>query len=345
MPLRAAVREIKEKRFAPVYLLYGTESFLMEEFIAFARNAMIAPDYADLNVSVYDCQETQLAAILQDAETFPFLADQRVVIAQNAFFLTGAKPPTKVEVEPEALLHYLDEPPTYTSLFITVDADKLDERKKLVKTLQQKAVTIPFQPLRDTELYAWIERRAQKYKRVIKRDEAILLVEYAGSNLRLLDKEIEKMSLYVNEEEGIIHRDVIRMLASRTLEQDVFALIEAVVSGTLSEAFRILYDMTKMGEEPIKLLALFARQIRMLLHVKTWAPRGYSQQQLATMLKVHPFAIKKAMEQSKHFEEEGLRRLLHQLAEEDYRMKSGQVNKQLAIELFITRVAQEKKNP
>lgn len=345
MPLRTAIREIKEQRYAPVYLLFGTESFLMEEFIHFARSEMIAPDYADLNVSYYDCTETPLSSILQDAETLPFLADQRMVIANNAFFLTGAKPPTKVEAEPDALLPYLGEPPAYTSLFITVAQDKLDERKKLVKTLQQKAVVIPFQPLRDTELYAWIERRAQKYKRVIKREEAMILVEYIGNDLRLLDKEIEKMSLYVEHENGLITEEVIRLLASRTLEHDVFGLIEAVVTGKLAEAFRSLYDMSKMGEEPIKLLSLFARQIRLLLQVKMWGPKGYSQQQLAQMLKVHPFAVKKAMEQARHFTEAGLRRLLHILAEEDFRMKSGQVDKQLAIELFITKVAAEKKNP
>lgn len=345
MPLRTAVREIKEKRYAPVYLLFGTESFLMEEFIHFAQSEMIAPEYADLNVSRYDCAETPLSMILQDAETLPFLADQRLVVANNAFFLTGAKPPSKIEVEPDQLLTFLEEPPGYTSLMITVQQDKLDERKKIVKTLQKKAIVISFLPLKDTELYAWIERRAQKYKRVIKREEAMILVERVGNDLRLLDKEIEKLSLYVGQENGQITEEAIRLLASRTLEQDVFGLIEAVVTGKISDAFRALYDMSKMGEEPIKLLSLFARQIRMLLQVKMWAPKGYSQQQLAQMLKVHPFAIKKAMEQARFFDEAGLRRLLKILAEDDYRMKSGQVDKQLAIELFITRVAAEKKNP
>ncbi|MGE5703023.1 MAG: DNA polymerase III subunit delta, partial [Clostridia bacterium] len=131
----------------------------------------------------------------------------------------------------------------------------------------------------------------------------------------------------------------------RTLEHDVFALVEAVVLGKLAEAFRILYDHMKTGEEPIKLMALFARQIRLLLSVKMWAPRGYSQQQLAGMLKVHPFAVKKEIEQARYFDEQGLRKLLALCAEEDFRMKSGQVDKQLAIELFITRVAQQKQKP
>ncbi len=343
MPLLAAIREIKQKQFAPVYVLYGTESFLAEEFISLARREMIDPTYADLNIGVYDCTETALSEILQDAETLPFMADHRLVIANQAYFLTGAKSVSKGEADPDALLAYLENPPSYTSLLLHIEADKLDERKKLVKALQQKAKVIAFQPLRDADLYGWIERRAEKYGGVIERPQAMRLAERVGSELRLLDKELEKMVLYVGGQGAAITDEVIELLASRSLEQNVFALIEQVVTGRLEEAFRTLYDCLKTGEEPIKLLSLLARQIRLLLQVKIWAPRGYTQQQLAGMLKVHPFAVKKAMEQARHFSEDSLRRLLGILAEEDFRMKSGQVDKRLAVELFMTRVQDELK--
>lgn len=340
MELRTAIKAIRDKQYAPVYVLYGEETFLMEEFLSFARKEMVDPAYADFNTGEYDCTEQWLADILQDAETFPFMAEHRMVVAHQAYFLTGTKPAgqAKVDADPSPLIAYLENPPTFSSIFFTVHADKLDERKKVVKQLQQKAVVLSFQPLKDQELHAWVERRAKKYGVAITPDDAASLVARCGSELRLLDKEMEKLALYVGAG-GRITADVIERLASRTLEHDVFALVEAVVSGNLSEAFRIFYDHLKTGEEPIKLLALLSRQMRLLLSVKVLGPRGYSQQQLAGMLKVHPFAVKKAMEQARHFDERGLRSLLALLAEEDYRMKTGQVDKQLAIELFITRVA------
>jgi len=341
MPLLAAIHEIRQKQFAPVYVLYGPETFLAEEFITLAQNEMIDPAYADLNIGVFDCTETALGDILQEAETLPFLGDHRLIVARQAYFLTGAKPPVKAEADPELLLQYLENPPAYTSLLLHVDAEKLDERKKLVKVLQQKAKVLAFQPLRDADLYAWVERRASKYGAVLERPQAMRLVERVGSDLRLLDKEIEKLSLYAGKPGAVVTDAMIDLLVSRTLEQDVFALIELVATGRLEEAFRNLYDSLKTGEEPIKLLALLARQFRLLLQVKIWAPRGYTQQQLAGMLKVHPYGVKKAMEQARHFSESSLRKLLGILAEEDYRMKSGVVDKRLAVELFITRVREE----
>ncbi|WNC16833.1 DNA polymerase III subunit delta [Brevibacillus brevis] len=341
MPLLSAIREIRQKQFSPVYVLYGPESFLAEEFLSLAKREMIDPDFSDLNVSVYDCTETALADILQDAETLPFMGEHRLVIARQAYFLTGSKPPTKVESDPEALLAYLQSPPEYTTLILHTDAEKLDERKKLVKTLQQKAKVIPFLLLKDGDLYSWVERQADKYKASIDRPQAIKLVERVGGELRLLDKEIEKLAIFVGEG-GAITEPVIENLCARTLEQDVFALIEQVALGRLDKALRMLYDCMKTGEEPIKLLSLFARQFRMLLQVRQLAPRGYSQQQMAGMIKVHPYAVKKALEQARHFSEESLRKLLLILAEDDFRMKSGQVDKRLALELFIARAHDER---
>ncbi|WP_400164118.1 DNA polymerase III subunit delta [Brevibacillus sp. TJ4] len=341
MPLRAAIQDIRNKQFAPIYVLYGPESYLAEEFVALARREMIDPAFADLNTSVYDCTQTPLTDILQDAETLPFMGEHRLVIARDAYFLTGSKPVTKIESNPDALLHYAENPPAYTSLILITEAEKLDERKKLVKTLQQKAKMLSFPLLKDAELFAWIERRIGVYKAAIERPQAVKLAERVGGELRLLDKELEKLALFVGEG-GKVSDEVIEKLATRTLEQDVFALIEQVAMGKLDKALRMMYDCLKTGEEPLKLLALMARQFRMLLHIRQWAPRGYSQQQLAGMLKIHPYAVKKGTEQARHFSEDSLKRLLGILAEEDFRIKSGQVDKQLALELFITRAYQER---
>ncbi|MDH4615625.1 DNA polymerase III subunit delta [Brevibacillus sp. AY1] len=341
MPLLSAIREIRQKQFAPIYVLYGPESFLAEEFMALARREMVDPAFNDLNISIYDCSETPLQEILQDAETLPFIGEHRLVIARQAYFLTGSKPPAKVESNPDSLLTYMQNPPAYSSLILHTDSEKLDERKKLVKSLQQKAKMIPFPLMKDVDLYSWVERRAEKYQARIQREQAIKLVARVGGELRLLDKELEKLALYVGAG-GSITDQSIELLSSRTLEQDVFALIEQVAIGRLDKAMRMMYDLMKTGEEPIKLLSLFARQFRLLLHVRQWSPRGYSQQQLAGMLKIHPYAVKKAMEQARHFSEDSLKKLLGILAEEDYRIKSGQVDKLLALELFIARAHEER---
>jgi len=335
--LRSAAQNIREKKFSPVYILYGSETFLMAEFLKFAEKEMLDPDYADMNKAKYDCNETPLDNALIEGETAPFFGEHRIVIVENAFFLTGAKAPAKApDHNVDSLLKYLESPPDYSSIFLIVNADKLDERKKVTKELKKKATMICFAPYKDAELYAWLEKRAKYYGVVLNRPQAMHLASVLGSDLRMLDRELDKISLYVGKG-ATITDEIIKLLASPPLDEDVFSIFENISSGNSEKVFSTLHDLFVAGEEPIKLLGLLARQFRMMLLARTLEKEN-SQQQIATILKLHPYAVKKTLEQSKRFSEELLREFLGILAEEDTRMKTGKTDKQLAIQIFISKV-------
>lgn len=64
--------KIKSRRLSPLYLLYGTESFLLTETYELLIRTVLTEEEREFNVSVYDCEETPVQAALEDAETFPF---------------------------------------------------------------------------------------------------------------------------------------------------------------------------------------------------------------------------------------------------------------------------------
>ena len=69
-----------------------------------------------------------------------------------------------------------------------------------------------------------------------------------------------------------------------------FILIEDIVNVRLERAFVILEELLKQREEPIKIASLIARQFRIMLQVKELSKQGYSQQQMASQIGLHPFA-------------------------------------------------------
>ncbi len=83
--------DIERGRFSPVYLLYGTEQYLLNE----TKQKMIAgalqEEELDFNLSVFDLEETPIEVALEDAETFPFLGERRLVFLHNPTFLTRRK--------------------------------------------------------------------------------------------------------------------------------------------------------------------------------------------------------------------------------------------------------------
>ena len=105
-------------------------------------------------------------------------------------------------------------------------------------------------------------------------------------------------------------------------------------------------DLLLQGEETIKLNAILLNQIRLFLQTKILAKMGYQQANIADTLKVHPYRVKLALQQVRRFELSRLERLYDELVENDYRMKTGQMDKELLFQLFILKLtAQQNKVP
>ncbi|MEH7549135.1 DNA polymerase III subunit delta [Neobacillus vireti] len=330
-------KKIKKKEIAPIYLLYGTEAFLMNETKQLLLNQILDEEDKDFNFSAYDLEETPVDFALEDAETFPFLGEKKVVFLHNPVFLTAEKTKEKVEHNLAKLEAYLKEPAPYTVMVISAPYEKLDERKKITKELKRNAELVEAKKLSEHELKKWVKERARSNGLEFEEKAVDQLLSLAGTNMFMLSSEVDKLSLYAAEQKRI-DSELVEKLVARTLEQNIFTLIERVVQRRLDEALRIYYDLLKQNEEPIKILALLSGQFRLIYQVKELSRRGYGQQQIAGYLKIHPFRVKLALGQAGSFTDEELANLMKMLAEADYQMKTGGMNKSLLIEMLLFRL-------
>jgi DNA polymerase-3 subunit delta len=332
------MKEIDKGTPKPVYICYGSEKYRMQEFIAYLLKKCVSEESREFSVARYDLNETPLDEVLEDAGTLPFMGERKIVIASGAVFLTGAKESGKVEHRPEKLMEYMKQPPEFSVLVLTVDAEKLDERKKLVKALKDIGCVGAFVPLTANDLADWVKRRAQSLSFRFEGDAADMFLMYGGTNLQSLSSELEKLSLYAGPG-GTVTVEIVDKLVARTTEQDVFILIDDIVRLRKERALSILHELLRRKEEPIKIAILMTRQFRIMLQVKELEREGYSHQQIAGQIGGHPYGIKIASEQAKRFRVEQLAEILSRLAELDYGMKNGRVDKTLGLELFILQLA------
>ncbi|WP_144934056.1 DNA polymerase III subunit delta [Paenibacillus sp. 32O-W] len=334
MDYRSIVKEIEQGKLMPVYVCYGPEAFRRREFIRFMLGKLVEPEHEEFAVTRYDLNETPLDVVLDDSETVPFLVPKKVIIAENAQFLTGAKENSKVEHRLERLTEYLKNPVDYTVLILIVDAEKLDERKKLVKALKERKCLLAFQTLTAEELADWAARRANRLGMTFGSGALEKFLLYGGTDLQSLAMELDKLSLYVGSG-GEVTADLVEQMVARTTEQNVFILIDELVKMNTGKALEILQDLYKQKEEPIKIVALMARQYRLIAQVKELVQTGYSHQQIAGAVGAHPYAVKLAAEQARKYDVNRLNRILSRLADLDYQMKSGQIDKSFGLELLL----------
>ncbi|MDP4083447.1 MAG: DNA polymerase III subunit delta [Bacillota bacterium] len=327
-------KQIKQKQIAPIYLLFGTEAFLINETRQLMLRHTLNEDELDFNYFTYDLEETPIEIALEDAETFPFVGERKILFLQNPSFLTAEKTKDKVEHNLSRLEAYLKEPAPYSIVVFSAPYEKLDERKKITKELKRNAVVVEAKKLNEHELKGWLKERANSNGIDIEAAAIERMIILAGTNMFLLANELDKLALY-DKDNKVIDVSLVENLVSKSLEQNVFTLIEKVVQKKPDEALRIYYDLLKQNEEPIKILALLTGQFRLIYQVKDLARRGYGQQQIASYLKIHPFRVKLAAAQTGKFSDEELAFFISQLAEADYQMKTGGMNKSLLIEMIL----------
>ncbi|MGE6629237.1 DNA polymerase III subunit delta [Bacillus sp. NPDC077027] len=328
---------MKKGDIHPVYCLYGKETYLLQETVAKIRQTVVEEEAKDFNYSVFDMEEASVDQAIADAETFPFMGERRLVVIKNPYFLTAEKKKEKVEHQLSSLETYLEQPAPYTVLVLLAPYEKLDERKKITKLLKQKSTVVEAKELSSKETNDFTITLAKTEGKSISSEAAEQLVMLCGGSLSSIFQEVRKLSTYIGERNEIELTDV-NQLVARSLEQNIFELINRIVNRNRTEAMQMFYDLLKQNEEPIKILALISSQFRLIMQTKYFAQQGYGQKQIASNIKVHPFRVKLAMDQARLFSEEELKSIVKQLSTIDYEMKTGKKDKQLLLELFLMRL-------
>lgn len=334
MDVKQAFRHIKQGSISPIYICYGTEAYIMNEFIERLLEQLVEPEHREMAIVRFDTAETQIDSIIEEAETLPFLVPSKIILVRDSVLFASGKESSRVEHRPERLLTYLGQPVETTVLVFTVPHEKLDERKKLVKSAKSSDFTIAFTPLQPEELLQWLLKRVGSQGRSMDKQTAEELLRRMGTDMHSLAAEVDKLCLHAGVG-GTVTVESVASLVAMATEQNVFKLTEELAALRTAEVLNLYYDLLKQREEPIKLMSLLVRQFRNMLYVKELSSQGYSPQQMASQLGLHPYAVKITGEQARKFSPERLARLLSELADLDYAMKTGRVEKALGLELFL----------
>ncbi|QMV40462.1 DNA polymerase III subunit delta [Cohnella cholangitidis] len=340
MDAKQAFRSIKQGNVSPIYVCFGTETYIMNEFVERLLEHSVQPEHRDMAVIRFDTGETSIDSILEEAETLPFLVPSKIILVRDSVLFASGKESSRIEHRPESLLAYMGQPSDTTVLVFMVHHEKLDERKKLVKTAKANDAVVSFSPLQPEELLQWLLKRASNQGRAMENHAAEELLRRVGTDMHALAAETDKLCLHAGSG-GSVTLESVRSLVPMATEQNVFKLTEELAALRTAEAIKLYHDLLKQREEPIKLMALLVRQFRNMLYVKELGNQGYSPQQMASQIGLHPYAVKITGEQARKFSQERLANLLSELADLDYAMKTGRVEKTLGLELFLLKTGSQ----
>lgn len=280
----------------------------------------------------YDFEEDGVEQALLELQSVSFFLQQPLVVINNCtVFLSQGKN----SAQGEALESYLQNPVSNRVLVLTVQADKLDERKKITKAAKRHLV-VSCQTPKEAAALKMLQAYATEQAIQIQGNALAELWRRTGT-VTLARNELHKVGLYAGGK-AVTEADV-RMLVTQTLEETVFDWVDHVIKGQLVTATEHLVDIERQGYDPLALLAMLARQLRLMWYAKALQQKGMRLDDIAKEVKAHPFALRVADRQSKKIPLAALERTITQAADIELDVKRGRRDPQHAIELFMLQCA------
>lgn len=315
--------DIKNGQLKKAYLLYGQERYLIRQYRDKLVNAISSKDDT-MNFSSYEGEDLNQKEIIDLAETLPFFADRRLIVLED----TGL-----FKKNGDDLAEYLPTMPDST-YFVFVE-EEVDKRSKLFKAVSKAGgATIEFTTQTDETLYRWVGSRIKKEGKNITQDAYQLFIGKTGTDMENIDRELEKLICYCMDKEVIERQDVEAITTEQT-QNKVFEMVDAIASHKEKRALELYYDLLALREAPMRIMYLITRQFHILMTVKAMSSRGFGNKDIAAKAGCPEWAVKKYQAQCRSFTGEQLKAAVRQGTEYEEAVKTGQMNDQMAVELFI----------
>ena len=278
-------------------------------------------NFQDALISNYDCLNTIFADILEDLNTYGLFSNKKVIILTNF--------DTVIDEDLVKLNNYLDNYSRDNLLFLVTN--KLDERKKIYKELKKKVTTITI----DLNPVTFIKEELKNYKL---EDGVINLINtYSLGDISKIHNECLKLKDYKVEEKAITKDDVEKLIVKKLGDSTdlTFSFSRALSLKDKKEALNLYNELLDYNIEPLSIIGLIASQLRIIYQVKCLKNKGLNTDKIAETLDVKPYRVTKTLELINYYSNEELLKLLEQLEEIDYKIKTTGEDPNSLIELFI----------
>lgn len=292
------------------------------------EEVIAASSFEDAMINQYDLEEDSFATLLEDVDTISFLTPKKIVIGYHFHYLEG-NDISVGEKDIDHFLKYIEHPTDEVLLFLT--ATKLDNRKKIVKTLLQKGLISSLEESpSDTVRKSLV---GYSYENGV----IPLLVEYCSGDQERLLQECEKLKLYAFDEKKITKQMIEELVKKDLPDRDnlAFSFVRSMAEKNKKEALRQLQELKSYQMDFSAIIGLLESQFRLLYQVLVLNKQHYSPDQIAKVLEVHPFRVKKTMELLPYYSQKAICSFLNQLSDFDYKVKSGQTDSDMLLELLI----------
>ena len=305
----AELRTLKERGPERLYLLWGPEDYLREQYLF------------QLNI---DGPALDANAFQQAVDAMPFMTEHTLIELRDVDINKLA--------DADACMKTISDIPDYCTIVFVQNAEyEPDGRLRFVKTLRSEGKELKFTQQSQGMLTDWIVRRFAAAGKRIDLSAAQRLIFISGDLMSRLIPEIEKIAAYASTNK-VTQEDV---------EAVVFEMTELMAQKKVNSALSVLSELlADKNNEPIMMLAVLGKQMRQLYAARLALEKNLGTKYVMEVCSMkYDYIAAKLLTAAKGFTLTQLRRAVELCAETDYQMKSSGADPKELLKEAVLRIA------
>lgn len=217
--------------------------------------------------------------------------------------------------------------------FIFVE-EEVDKRGRMYKNVKKAGKIVEFATQSEELITRWILGRLKREGKNITSNVMQLFLSKTGTDMGNIDRELEKLICYTLGRDVITAEDVEAITTEQTTNK-IFDMVNAIAEHNQKKALDLYYDLLALKEPPMRIMYLISRQFQILFNIRDMSSKGLDNNTMAQKAGVPPFAVRRNVTQAKGFTMAQLKQALRDGVELEEAVKTGRMDDQMAVEVFI----------
>ena len=312
------------------YLIIGNDEYIRRAELEKIKKKFLKESEMDLNFSSYSSDN--LDGVMDSLGTVPFLAEKRVVhIKALKSGLDEKDPGSGPDALMELLLKYCEAPSPNSVLILSAEA--FFKKKAGYKKLSTLVNVIKADKPDSIKAKGWIRSFFKKEEIDISQQAIDLIVELKGEDTAGIRTELEKLLLFSGGNR--IEAEHVKDIVGRSVREEVFKLVDAVMARDSAWALRIVEDLYDQKKSPQEIMGYMGWYIRIMQRITLLTSRGEGPAEITRDIGYSPAYTRRLTGQSKKFPPRKIKKWVDSLLKTDSDIKTGKKSAALALEMLL----------
>lgn len=314
--------KIKKRYKMNIYIISCESYHLMDK--------EIAKIVKDNHYLLFNMNNISLSDIIEEANYFSLTGETKYIVVKNADFLGGEK---LEDNDQKKLITYINNPNINTVIIFTTL--KPLAWKKIEKEINANNYQIiNYNKLDKKSIINEITKYVKERNYEIDYQSINYLIDNSYSSLDIIFNELDKIMLFYLKPQKINFKDI-NNLVGIEINNNSFRFVNLVIEKNLSESLKSLNDLKINKVEPISLVALLAREYRLMYYVKKMQEKNLTKYEMCQELQLRDWQLNKIYNNAITYSKTELEKNLVDLCNIDLNIKKGIWDKDIALYGFL----------